>query len=103
MATLNGFMDFAKRFHQSDWEVAMHFAAVLNVLLRSSLPPTMELDGFLALCLPLTEGVAEVAGATGTAPVCLLDNLLHGDNPTRVKKTAVELCSNLYRREFPSG
>ena len=80
----------------------MHFAAVLNVLLRSSLPATMELDGFLALCLPL-EDVAEVATATGTAPVCLLDNLLHGDNPTRVKKTAVELCSNLYRREFQSG
>lgn len=80
---------------QAEWEVAMHFAAVLNVLLRGSLPATMKLDGFLALCLPSKE-----TSTTTTRTVCLLDNLLHGDNPTCVKKTAAELCLNLYRREF---
>lgn len=77
----------------------MHFAAVLNVLLRGSLPATMELDGFLAVCLPLKESSVGVATTT-TRTVCLLDNLLHGDSPTCVKKTAAELCLNLYRREF---
>jgi hypothetical protein len=76
----------------------MHFAAILNVLLRGSLPANMELDGFLALCLPLKETSVGVATATRT-PLCVLDNMLHGDNPTCVKKTAAELCLNLYRRE----
>jgi len=77
----------------------MHLAALLNVLLRGPLPATVELDGLLALCLPLDADVA-VHTAAPTTPLCLLDNLLHGDNPTCVKKTAVELCSNLYRREL---
>jgi hypothetical protein len=77
----------------------MHFAAILNVLLRRSLPATMEMDGFLALCLPLQEASVGVASATRT-PLCVLDNMLHGDNPTCVKKTAAELCLNLYRREL---
>ena len=77
----------------------MHLAALLNVLLRGPLPGTVELDGLLALCLPLDADVA-VHTAAPTTPLCLLDNLLHGDNPTCVKKTAVELCSNLYRREL---
>ena len=72
----------------------MQFAAILNVLLRGSLPAQMELDGFLALCLPLKETSVETR-----TPLCVLDNMLHGDNPTCVKKTAAELCLNLYRRE----
>lgn len=78
----------------------MHFAALLNVLLRSSsLPAGLHLDGLLALCLPLRDGDSADAARTA-APLCVLDNLLHGDNATCVKQTAVELCCNLYRREF---
>jgi hypothetical protein len=79
----------------------MHFAALLNVLLRSSsLPAGMQLDGLLALCLPLRDVGDSAAAARTAAPLCVLDNLLHGDNAICVKQTALELCCNLYRREF---